>query len=121
MSSALTVNRTASGRPSDGGGSATDDATDIADVLAPACAGVGARLRGRLGRGVGPVGWKEVGMYDEGLPVGIAVGAGTSLAYTGEVSVFMIRTKDLYGNDIGRGGDAISTRGERPPGSRVRI
>ena len=43
MSSALTVNRTASGRPSDGGGSATDDATDIADVLAPACAGVAHR------------------------------------------------------------------------------
>ena len=38
----------------------------------------------------------------------IAAGDGIKQAYTGEVSVFMLRTKDAYGNDRAAGGDDVA-------------
>ena len=38
----------------------------------------------------------------------IAVGGGVSTAYTGEPAVFMLRTRDRFGNERGVGGDQVS-------------
>lgn len=44
----------------------------------------------------------------------IAVGEGTSLAYIGETSVVMVRTKDMYGNDRASGGDHVTATLSQP-------